>query len=49
MNKMGRKIPPLLSFIPRRWEEKEKGDNENLVNTLVKSSPQGCVLVEQRM
>lgn len=50
MNKMGGKISPILSFIPRRWEEKEKGDdNENLVNTPVKSSPQGCVLVEQRM
>lgn len=51
MNKMGeggRKFPQ-LSFIPRRWEE-EKGDRENLANKpAVKSSPQGCVLVEQRM
>lgn len=39
MNKMGRKIPPLLSFIPRRWEEKEKGDNENLVIHLLKVVP----------
>lgn len=39
MNKMGGKISPQLSFIPRKWEEKEKGDNENLANTPVKSSP----------
>lgn len=47
--KWGEKNLLQLSFIPRRWEEKEKGDNENLANTPVKSSPQGCVLVEQRM
>lgn len=49
MNKMGGNPPPQLSFIPRRWEE-EKEDNGNLANKpTVKSRPQGCVLVEQRM
>lgn len=47
MNKMGKKFTP--TFIPRGWKEEEKGDNENLGNTPVKSSPQGCVLVEKRM
>lgn len=49
MNKMGEKNFPPTFFHSQRWEEKEKGDNENLANTPVKSGPQGCVLVEQRM
>lgn len=48
MNKMGEKNFPPTFFHSQRWEE-EKGDNENLANTPVKSGPQGCVLVEQRM